>query len=246
MANLVAVDSKSHKDIKINNTLVKAHGKNLHLVPAVLAEFTHIALQQPIVLTKNGETGQFVFAGMFGFEEGENLFWQNQQWQGLYLPLQIQRQPFFIGEVPIQPGKEIKRENDDFLVCIDTNSPAISTTEGESLFSATGEETPYFKQAKNCLVQIIQGELDNQMLIEQLQEMVLIQPISLEITFINKKQTRLNGLYTIDKEKLAALNHEKIFKLHQLGLLLPIHIMIASLGQIYSLIDKKNKQLAHN
>ena len=111
MANLVAVDSKSHKDIKINNTLVEAHGKNLHLVPAVLAEFTHIALQQPIVLTKNSETGQFVCAGMFGFEEGENLFWQNQQWQGLYLPLQIQRQPFFIGEVPIQPGKEIKREN---------------------------------------------------------------------------------------------------------------------------------------
>ena len=105
-------------------------------MPAVLAEFTHIALQQPIVLTKNGETGQFVCAGMFGFEEGENLFWQNQQWQGLYLPLQIQRQPFFIGEVPIQPGKEIKRENDDFLVCIDTNSPAISTTEGESLFPA--------------------------------------------------------------------------------------------------------------
>ena len=246
MASLVAVDNKSHKDIKINTSLVDAHGKNLHLVPAVVAEFTHLALQQPIVLTKNGETGQFVFAAMFGFGDKENLFWQDEQWQGIYLPLQIQRQPFFIGEVPGKLGKEKKRVNEEFSVCIDTDSPAISRTEGESLFTAIGKETPYFEQAKNCLAKIMQGELDNQLLIEQLQEMALIQPISLEITFINQQKTRLNSLYTIDKDKLAALNNEKISKLHQLGLLLPIYIMIASLGQVYSLIDKKNKQLENN
>jgi hypothetical protein len=246
MANLVAVDNKSHKDIKINNALVEAHGKNLHLVPAVVAEFTNLALQYPIVLTKNGDTGEFVCAAMLGFENKENLFWQDEQWQGIYLPLQIQRQPFFIGKNPTKASSENKQESAEHLVCIDTESPAISTTKGEPLFTAIGEETAYFSQAKNCLAQIMQGELDNKLLLEQLQEMALIQPIALEITFINQQKTRLNGLYTIDKKKLAILNNEAVVKLHQLGLLLPIYIMTTSLGQIYSLIDKKNKQLENN
>tara|TARA_B110000091_G_scaffold144840_1_gene154616 strand:- start:242 stop:1045 length:804 start_codon:yes stop_codon:yes gene_type:complete len=246
MTSLVAVDNKSHKDIKIINALIEAHGKNLHLIPAVLAEFTNLALQYPIVLTKNGDTGAFVFAAMLGFEDRENLFWQDEQWQGIYLPLQIQRQPFFIGKVPTKVSKEKKQQSEEHLVCIDTDSPAISTTEGEPLFNAIGEETAYFSQAKNCLAQIMQGELDNQRLLEQLQEMALIQPIALEITFINQQKTRLNGLYTIDKKKLATLNNEAVATLHRLGLLLPIYIMIASLGQIYSLIDKKNKQLENN
>lgn len=99
MANLVAVDNKNHKHIKINNTLAETHGKNLHLIPAIVAEFTNLAVQYPILLTKNGDTGQFVCAAMLGFESGENLFWQNEQWQGIYLPLQIQRQPFLLARL---------------------------------------------------------------------------------------------------------------------------------------------------
>ncbi|PAJ72137.1 peptide ABC transporter permease [Pseudoalteromonas sp. NBT06-2] len=242
MANLVAVDNKNHKHIKINNTLAETHGKNLHLIPAIVAEFTNLAVQYPILLTKNGDTGQFVCAAMLGFESGENLFWQNEQWQGIYLPLQIQRQPFFISTTPVKNTTQ-ETENTEHLVCIDLDSPTISTSDGEFLFTEKGAETDYFSQVKYRLSQIMQGEIDNQQLIDQLQEMALLQPVALEITFINQQKTRLNGLYTIDKDKMATLSPEQVSKLHQLGLLLPIYTMIASLGQIYSLIDKKNMQL---
>ena len=82
MTNLVAVNNKSHLNTKVDLSKVEQHGADLQLVPVVLSEFINLAVQYPIVLTKNGNTGQFVFSVMLGFEPCENLFWQQEQWQG--------------------------------------------------------------------------------------------------------------------------------------------------------------------
>ena len=71
----------------------------------------------------------------------------------------------------------------------------------------------------------------------------LIQPLSLEITFANQQSTRLNGLYTIDQQKLANLDPATLIKLHQAGWLAPIYTIIASAAQLYPLIARKNLQL---
>lgn len=235
MDGLITLDPQIHRNIKIDTNKKELHGKNLHMMPVVISEFTNVAVQSPIVLTKNGDTGQFVCVALLGFNEKENLLWQNNTWQGIYLPLQIQRQPFFIGSA----------DNSDYLICFDPNSPTI-TTEGEHLFTEAGEDSDYFIQVKACLGQLLQGEVDNNKLIDLLQELELLQPLSLDITFENDQSTRLNGLYTIDQNKLAALSSDHITKLHQKSLLQPIYTMIASLGQIYALIDKKNKKNAHS
>ena len=104
-------------------------------------------------------------------------------------------------------------------------------------------ETEYFQQAKYCLAQLLEGELANKRLLEQLQSMELLQVMKMEVTFANQQSTTLNGLYTIDTEKLAALSAEKIASLHKAGLLQAIYTLITSLGQIHHLIDLKNKQL---
>ena len=98
MTKLVAIDNKNHRNLKVDASKAELHGAQVHLIPAVLPEFTNLAAQYPLVLTKNGDTGQFVCVAMLGFEANENLFWQDGQWQGIYLPLQIQRQPFFVGD----------------------------------------------------------------------------------------------------------------------------------------------------
>jgi len=71
----------------------------------------------------------------------------------------------------------------------------------------------------------------------------LLQPLSLEVTFENNKKTKLNGLYTINQEKLSQLNSEQITLLHQSALLPAIYTVITSLGQIYPLIERKNAVL---
>ena len=97
MANIVAVDNKNHKNVQIDTGKLGLHGAKLNMVPVVMSEFSSAAVQYPLAITKNEDTGKFVCVALLGFEVGENLFWENGDWQGLYLPLQIRRQPFFVG-----------------------------------------------------------------------------------------------------------------------------------------------------
>jgi len=240
MAQLVAIDNKNHLNLRVDASKAELHGADLHLVPAVLSEFNNMAVQYPLVITKHAETGQFVCAAMLGFEAGENLFWREGQWQGLYLPLQIRRQPFFVAN---PDSNNAKAKSGDYVVCFDSESPAISTDEGQALFDANGVDTECFQQAKSCLAQLLQGENDNKYLLEQLEKMNLLQVMKMEVTFANQQSTTLNGLYTIDTERLAALSTEEIASLHKAGLLQAIYTIITSLGQIHHLIDLKNKQL---
>jgi hypothetical protein len=240
MAQLVAIDNKNHLNLKVDAAKAELHGAGLHLVPAVMSEFTNMAVQYPLVITKNADTGQFVVAAMLGFESGENLFWREGQWQGLYLPLQIRRQPFFVGN---PEHSKNQAESGDYVVCFDSESPAIAANEGEALFSDDGVDTEYFQQAKYCLAQLLEGELANKQLLEQLERLELLQVMQMEVTFANQQSTTLNGLYTVDTEKLAALSSENISSLHKAGLLQAIYTLITSLGQIHHLIDLKNKQL---
>lgn len=248
MAKLVAIDKQIHRDLSIDISKAEQHGAELNLIPAVLSEFVNLSVQYPIVFTKNGETGEFVCAAMLGFESKENLFWQDEEWQGMYLPLQLQRQPFFIGESSDQ-GIEKTNENKDYVVCIDIESPMISEAEliktdsCNKLYTDDGKESDYLIQAKNTLANLLQGEADNKAFLTALKAMDLIQPLSLEIAFVNEQTTRLNGLYTINQDKLAALSGENITALHQSGLLQPIYTMIASLAQVYALIERKNKRI---
>jgi len=234
MAQLVAIDNKNHLNLKVDVSKAELHGASLHLVPAVVSEFANMAVQYPLVLTKHEETGQLVCAAMLGFEAGENLFWQGEQWQGLYLPLQIRRQPFFVGNAD---------KERDYVICIDSDSPTISQNVGQPIFTENGEETEYFQQAKSCLAQLLQGELENKQLFELLEQMDLLQVMKMEITFSNKQSTTLNGLYTVDEEKLAALSSEQMTILHKAGFLPAIYALIISLGQMHHLIDLKNKML---
>jgi hypothetical protein len=230
MTNLIAVDYKKHSNIQIDPSKAELHGAKQHLIPTVLSEFSNLAVQYPIVITKNGDTGQFVFSVMLGFEQNENLFWQQEQWQGLYVPLQIRRQPFFVGE-----------SNGEHVIFFDRDSPTL-TSDGLRLFDQHGQDSDYFQQAKLCLNELLTGEAQNQLLLEHLENMDLLQPLSLEITFENQETNKINGLYTIDQNKLSALSHEHILTLHQVGLLPAIYTMITSLGQIHALIALKNKK----
>ena len=253
MAELIAINPRIHATLRIAPDKAEIHSRGIQLLPVVPAEFASVATQSPIVLTKNGQTGQFVTVAMLGFAPGENLWFADGRWQGAYLPLQLQRQPFFLG----QSGDN---GQGDYVLCIDPASPALVQDQSgalvqdqspaldaaqstETLFNGNGADSPYLQQIKGVLAELLQGEQQQQQLVQALLAANLIQPLSLEITFANQQSTRLNGLYTIDQQKLATLDAATIVKLHQAGWLAPIYTIIASAAQLYPLIARKNQQL---
>lgn len=248
MANLVAVQPALHQHLLVVPSQIDTHAAGQNLIPLIPAELSHVATQLPVVLAKNGQTGQFVLAALTGFAVQENLMLEQGHWQGIYLPLQIQRQPFFVGKATPDAA--------DYVVCIDLDSPAtLFSTErlgaqqlpadAEALFNADGSETAYYRDAKLKLAQLLQGEQQRELLLSELLALRLLQPMSLEITFADQSTTKLNGLYTIDEQQLAQLPAEHLVRLHQQGLLGAVYAILGSAAQIYGLIARKNKQLGY-
>lgn len=241
MSNLIALNQQVHQAIRINTQTVEAQASQLNMVPVVLSEFLKLAVQFPIALTKNKDTGRFVCVALFGFQEHENLFIKDQQWDSLYLPLQIRRQPFFLGNS--------EQGDDQFVVCIDSghqsieqkNSDALGT---EAIFDQEGNATPYLENVKAILAELLNGEAATQAFLKTLAELKLLQPMQLEITFANGESTRVEGIYTINEVRLQNLSRDEIAGLHQQNYLAPIYTMLTSIGHIYDLIDRKNKSTA--
>lgn len=232
MSNFVALHNQHHQQLRIDTQLIESLGATNNMVPVVISEFLRLVVHYPIVFTKSSETGNFLCVALLGFESGENLFWNNNQWQSIYTPLNIMRQPFFIGH-----------ENNQALICIDTDSHTLTTGQGEAIFDSTGKETDYLHKIKSRLAELLEGETHTQEFIKTLLALNLIMPMALDISFANAQQQRVQGLYTINEERLAQLDATQLITLQQQGYLQPIYTMVASLGQIYALIQKKNERL---
>jgi len=94
------------------------------------------------------------------------------------------------------------------------------------------------------LSELLTGEEKTKQFINRLMELNLLTPVSLDITFVDERTQRVEGMYTIDEDKMAALPAKDLVDLHQSGYLPSIYTMTQSLAQIYSLINRKNQQIS--
>ncbi|QBE65815.1 SapC family protein [Pseudoduganella lutea] len=234
MAHLVSLDNTVHRQVRVDKGRVEAAGAALNMVPVVLSEFLKLVVQYPIAFTKDKDTGRFACVALFGFHDSENLFVDAGRWDAIYVPLQVSRQPFFLGKAP---------DGEHFVVCIDTGHASIGH-DGEPIFDADGLETPCLEEAKGRLAELLNGEAPTRQFIDMLVEFKLLLPMQLEITFENGDTTSVQGLYTIDDARLAQLDGEAVATLHAQGFLAPAYTMLASLGHVYAMIDRRNKRLA--
>jgi len=241
MGRLVALDSRTHRSLRVAPEKVVAQGAKLNMVPVVLSEFLKLCVQYPIVLTKNADTGRFVCVCLFGLSKNENLFWRDERWDAIYTPLHIARQPFFAGAG--EAGKAGQADG-EFVLCIDAENDSLRQDTGDRIFDEQGNETPYLQQAKAILSALLTGETETQRFIDKLLAVNLVQPMRLDVQYANRQSLRVEGIFTVDEERMKALPPEGLVELHSLNYLAPIYTMMASLGHIYSLVNRKNALLA--
>lgn len=235
MVKLVALNNQQHRKLRVDPAKIEEQGADLHMVPVVTSEFLKLVVHFPILFTKNAETGQFVSVCLMGLEEGENLFWQGGKMHCIYTPLNITRHPFFVGQD--------EQSGDQYVLCIDEQSEVLSELHSEALFDEQGQATDYLQKAQARLAELINGEQASHDFIEVIKQMDLMVPLSLDITYADGESRKIKGVYSVDEEKLANLDGEKLTLLRDAGYLSLIYTQLASLGQIYNLIDKKNQRL---
>lgn len=240
MTNHVLLNNVDHKDLRVITTRSAKYGDNVKGAMTFSWEFRNVQAHYPIFFSEDAGTGKFTSIAVFGFEDDENLFLDDEGWAAGYIPLTIECQPFMIG---FQQSAESGESTMEPVVHVDMDSPRISNNEGERVFLPHGGTSEYLDRANSILNTINEGFEASQLFIAALLEHDLLESFTLDIELSDGSQNRLVGFHTINEEALAQLGGDVLGSLNEKGFLQPIYMAVASLSNIRTLIDKRNALL---
>lgn len=227
---LVELSRSEHGGLRISSDLAEASASTQHLIPLVATEFRKAATQYPVVFAKHPETGRFNSYVLNGLGLNENLFWTGTELDVTYVPLNVRRQPFYVGT-----------EN---ALCIDLDSPCVDASGTKALVETDGSDSAYLKEILTILGDLMAGREVTEQFITALLSLDLLAPILLDIRLDDGTPLRLEGLYGIDEERLRQLEERDFLQLRKSGHLDLIYAVIMANGQIFRLIRLKNQRIA--
>jgi hypothetical protein len=203
-------------------------GKKPHFVQIVASEFAAAAVACPIFITKSMETGQFYAGAMFGFKQGEDLTIMPGDEAGSFLPLDLQRQGFFVS-------------GDD--IAIEPTNPRFQTDHGEPLFDESRNVSGALRRMFRILSLMQTGIAETDTFIAALLQAKILEPIDISLRFDDGEKLVLEGLYTASLDALGDLDDATALRLFREGHLQLAYAMIGSLKQVPVLAQRRNRRL---
>ncbi len=241
MTNLVMLNPVSHRNLRTLTRFGADLGDQVGTSIVFPNEFAVVQREYPIFFRKDQATGEFQALALLGFQKDENLFLEGTRWLGRYVPAALARGPFLIGFQDQNVGGRVQRER---VIHVDIDSPRISRTEGEPLFTAEGANSPYLEQMSNLLSGIHDGLDLSKAMFAAFAELELIEPVNLEIKLSADEGVNVVGLQTINQKKLAELDGAALSRLHKAGFLECAFLVLASLGNVNRLLAMKQQRAA--
>jgi hypothetical protein len=238
MANFQLLNNVDHKDLKVIIERSAAMGDDVLYAVTFPDEFRNLQRHYPVFFIKNPNSGEFQAVAMFGVEDGENLFLDDNGWNASYIPLNIMRQPFLIGFQEKNVDGRIEREP---VVTVDMDNPRVSTEQGEPVFLEHGGNSDYLEQVNSILQVLHAGMNRSKPFFDALVELDLLESFVLDAQLYDGSEHRLSGFYTINEETLKQLNGEQLEMLNKRGYLEAIYMAIASMTNLPLLLERKNQ-----
>ena len=206
----VLLNNIDHQNIKIITDRSARYGDDVSFVMTFPLEFRRIQSCYPIFFRKDANTGQFSPIALFGFEPRENLYLSDDGWDAQYVPLMIQRQPFLIGLQRVEGEGDTTKP----VVSIDINSPRVNESEGEALFLEHGGTSDYLASMTELLETIRLADEMNVDFVDALLKLDLIEAVTMQVELKDGSKHEMLGYYTINEEKLDALDNETLGELY--------------------------------
>ena len=230
MPHPVLLNNLDHKDLRVITERGAQYGDNVMTALTFPHEFRNLQAHYPIVFFKSEDGTSFHSAALLGFQEGENLFLNQEGWDAAYLPLTVERQPFLIGNA-----------NGEMLLHIDLESPRVNRTAGEPVFLEYGGSTDFLERMSSALRSIHEGLEMAPSFSAALLALNLLESFVFDVELLDGSQHRLAGCYTISEERLQALGGPALEQLNRAGFLQPIYMVIASLSNLSALAERKRR-----
>jgi hypothetical protein len=232
--HLVELSRSVHAGLKIRKDGAEATAAGQHLIPIVVSEFRKAAVQYPIVFAKHPETGRFSPYVLTGLVPEENLFWTGTELDVAYVPLNVRRQPFYVGSTGDSGG----------VLCIDVESSCLDPAGVHVLVSPDGSDSAYLQSVLAVLGELVSGREPTEQFVATLLSLNLLAPLLLDIVLEDGTPLKVQGLYGLDEDEFRQLPAAQLSGLFGSGRLDLIYAVLLASGQIFNLIRLKNRRLA--
>ncbi len=240
MPNHALLNNAEHAELKVITERAARYGDGIMHSPVFPFELRNVQACYPIVFRQDA-ADNFSLLALFGFEQGENLFLDEfRGWCAPYIPAMVRREPFLIGYQQAD-GEGSQRIR---LLSIDLDHPRVSTEHGEPLFQPLGGHTPFLENMADLLESIYLGLEHGRTFVAALRRHDLLESMTLEIELQDGSRNQLIGFHCLDEEKIQGLSAEALGELQANGFLMPMFMVLASLGNLQALAERKNAKLA--
>jgi len=193
----IILDEKEHKDIRVKMPKDMSFMEKVEVVPLGFSEIIPASLFYPVMFgMQGGEVFPFAVVGAY-----KRSFYLDEDgsWKVSVIPRMCKVYPF-----------GVYREGDQYLIVVD--EPWISP-EGEAIFDELGNETPFFKEIRKELTELVKDIFKATEFAGELYRSGCLKSIDLNIqtdlgnfSFKNVLIANIEALYKIQPEKLYYLN----------------------------------------
>lgn len=224
----VLLDRDKHRTRRVGPSNGFAFARKANSLYVAGAEFAEAGREYAIVFTR-GANGEVVPVVMLGLRARENLFVGDQaQWLGQYVPAFVRRYPFVLAQLAGQA----------LGVCIDEAFPGLGDEQGEPLFDAQGNNTPFLQNALDFLNLYQQEYLHTQGFCRRLVQAGLLTEMNARADLVDGRSFTVAGLLVVDEKKLMALEDGVALSLFRAGELHLVSLHLASLPNMKKLVDR--------
>jgi hypothetical protein len=200
----VPVSRQRHGDKYVRTGRTYEFAKEVNSVPLMAAEFPHAAAEFSVVFAGQGD--DIVPVVLLGVRDAENLYVNaDGSWAGKYLPAFIRRYPFVFSTTD---------DGANFTLCVDEGFAGLNDEgKGERLFDAEGERTQYLQNVLGFL-QAYQVQFQRtRALCKRLTDLGLLEGMQARFTLKDGRQLSLSGFQAVNRDKLRALDADKLAEL---------------------------------
>jgi hypothetical protein len=232
-SDVAPLSKEAHGDWSLQMEGGYGFTRHLSAAPLVLREMSAAAREYPIVFAREGD-GIKPFA-ILGLKKGENLFVQEDgRWGGSYVPALLRQYPFVIGRV---------KDSDQALLSIDQGCAGFNQKgEGEALFDENGAASEVVTKAVDFAQDLAKSLAQTERFCKTLKDLDVLSPMRITLAGPDGEKHEIEGLQTVDREKLKALPNDKLKELLQLNLMEMIFLHLQSLGNLRSLASRIPKE----
>lgn len=227
-SSLTILHREVHGKLRLNReTPDYGFARDSVTVALTSAELAAACTEYPCVMARQPD-GSLSLLAVTGLQAGHNLFvGKDGAWLGQYLPATLATWPF-----------RLVRESEEGKFFVAVQPQALSEQEGDPLFNAQGQESPWLLERLRQLTDTDASMQETAQQLAQLDAAKLLTDRSMQAILADGRDVELNGFLTVDEARMQSLPADTLHQLHTSGALPLAYLHLLSLRRFRALVAR--------